>query len=224
MVVIDAFTKFTKLYPTKTTSCAEVINHLKTHFCNFSRPKIIVSDRGTAFTSADFRVFCNDNDIQHIRVATHSPQANGQVEHTNRVLGPMISKLICNEEKLYWYKLLPDIEFAINNSVHKVTGETPSRLLFGVEQRGKIIDEIQEYLENNVNQIDRDLICLCSRTAEKIEKNQKYNKAYFDKKRKPPHQYKENDYVMIRNIETSKGSSQKIIPEFKGPYKVSKIL
>lgn len=197
LVVIDAFTKFTKLYPTKTTSCTEVINHLKVHFNNFSRPKFIISDRGTAFTSADFQIFCNNNEIQHICIATHSPQANGQVERTNRVLGPMISKIICNEEKLYWFKILPDIEFAINNSIHKVTGETPSRLLFGIEQRGKIIDEIKNYLITNVNQIDRDLSQLRSRAAIKIEKNQKYNKEYFDKRRKPAHEYKKDDYVMI---------------------------
>lgn len=36
--------------------------------------------------------------------------------------------------------------------------------------------------------------------------------------------YEEGDYVMIKNIDISIGSSKKIIPEFKGPYKVSKIL
>lgn len=224
LVVIDSFTKFTKLYPTKTTSCNEVISHLMVHFSNFSRPSVIISDRGTAFTSADFQTFCKDNDIHHICVATHSPQANGQVERTNRVLGPMISKLICNNDKLYWYKILPDVEFAINNSVHKVTGETPSRLLFGVEQRGKVVDEISEHLKVNVNQVDRDLTRLRTRAADRIEKNQKYNKEYFDKRRKPAHVYMEGSYVMIRNIDTSKGASKKIIPEFKGPYKVSKIL
>lgn len=136
----------------------------------------------------------------------------------------MISKLIDNNEKIYWYKILFDVEFAINNTVHKVTGETPSKLLFGVDQRGKVIDKIQEYLEDKVTDNNRDLICLRARAAEKIIKGQKYNKKYFDKKRKPSHIYKEGDYVMIRNIETSKGVSQKIIPEFKGPYKIVRVL
>jgi len=224
LVVVDAFTKFTKLYPTKTTTTVEVINQLSIHFSNYSRPCIIVSDRGTAFTSNEFESFCRENNIRHVCVATHSPKANGQVERTNRVLGPMISKLIENDNKLYWYKVLSDVEFAINNSVHKTTNETPSKLLFGIEQRGKIVDAIREYVEINVNANDRDLIRLRERAAEKIEKSQKYTKEYFDRRRKRARIYKEGDYVMIKNIETGKGISRKIIPEFKGPYEVARVL
>lgn len=99
LVVIDSFTKFTKLYPTKTTAANEVISHMQIHFGNYSRPSVIISDRGTAFTSGEFKMFCQENNIQHICTATHSPKANGQVEHTNRMLGPMISKLTDNGEK-----------------------------------------------------------------------------------------------------------------------------
>jgi len=98
LVVIDSFTKFVKLYPTKTTKTSEAINCLNVHFANYSRPRILISDRGTAFTSSEFTSFCKDNNIQHICTATHSPQANGQVERVNRVLGPMISKLIDSSE------------------------------------------------------------------------------------------------------------------------------
>jgi len=146
------------------------------------------------------------------------------VERTNRVLGPMISKLIENDDKLYWCKILSDVEFAINNSVHKTTNEPPSKLLFGVKQRGKIVDAIQEYVETHVNTNDRDLIRLRERAAEKITKSQKYTKEYFDKRRKRARVYKIGDYVMIKNIETGKGVSQKIIPEFKGPYEVVRTL
>jgi len=58
LVVIDSFTKFVKLYPTKTTTTSEVINHLNIHFANYSRPRIVISDRGTAFTSSEFTSFC----------------------------------------------------------------------------------------------------------------------------------------------------------------------
>lgn len=224
LVVIDAFTKFVKLYPTKTTATQEVISHLQVHFSNYSRPRVIISDRGTAFTSSEFESFCEENNVQHVKSATHSPQANGQVERTNRVLGPMISKLIDNDEKVYWYKVIADIEFAINNTMHKTTKETPSKLLFGVEQRGKIVDAIREHLETSISESDRDLERLRARAANRIEQSQKYNKEYFDRRRKPAHSYKIGDYVMIKNIETAKGASHKIIPKFKGPYEVMRVL
>ena len=45
--VIDAFTKFVKLYATTSTSTDEVIKHLLSYFNNYSKPRKIVSDRGT---------------------------------------------------------------------------------------------------------------------------------------------------------------------------------
>jgi len=89
----------------------EVIDQLSIHFSNYSRPCIIISDRGTAFTSSEFESFCKENNILHVCIVTHSSKANEQVERTNRVLGPMISKLIENDNKLYWYKILSDVEF-----------------------------------------------------------------------------------------------------------------
>jgi len=89
LVVIDAFTKFTKLYATKTLTSKESIECLRQHFANYSRPHTIVSDRGTSFTSNEFEEFLKENNIRHVLIATGSPRANGQVERINRVLSPL---------------------------------------------------------------------------------------------------------------------------------------
>lgn len=78
-------------------------------------------------------------------------------------------RLIDNDGKIYSYKILFDVEFAINNTIHKVTGETPSKLLFGVGQKGKIIDKIQEYLEADVTNNNRDLNRIRVRAAERTK-------------------------------------------------------
>lgn len=41
-VIIDAFTKFVKLFATKTTNSKEVINCLTQYFNDYSRPKILI--------------------------------------------------------------------------------------------------------------------------------------------------------------------------------------
>ena len=46
----------------------------------------------------------------------------------------------------------------------------------------------------------------------------------FNSKRKVAQVYKEGDYVMIRNIDTTAGANKKLIPKFKGPYVVKKVL
>ena len=100
---------------------------------------MIVSDRGSAFTSEEFSSFVNEYDAQHIKIATGSPQANGKIERVNRVLNSMLSKLTDIDAQKKWYKVLGDAEYAINNTINKSTGETTSRLLFGVEQRRKVV-------------------------------------------------------------------------------------
>lgn len=131
--VIDAFTKFVKFYDVKSTKSCEVVNKLKDYFNHYSRPIRIVSDRGAAFTSNEFEKFVRENNITHIKIATGSPKANGQIERVNRDLTPMLSKL--TEFKNKWCKQLSEVEFAINNSFCRSINTSPSKLLFGVNQR-----------------------------------------------------------------------------------------
>jgi len=148
LVIVDAFTKYVKFYAVKTTATRETIRCLKEYFNAYSRPKILISDRGTSFTSSEFEEFMSEMNIKHIKIATDSPQANGQVERYNRILAPAIGKLYDGKD---WHKALSEIEFTVNNTKNKATGETPSKLLFGIEQRGQIVDALREYVLEHID-------------------------------------------------------------------------
>ncbi|XP_015433584.1 PREDICTED: uncharacterized protein K02A2.6-like [Dufourea novaeangliae] len=224
LVIIDAFTKFVKLYATKTTNSREAVECLKQYFDYYSKPKILISDRGSAFTSSEFLSFVNEYEIKHIKIATGSPQANGQVERVNRVVNESLSKLTDKEVGVAWYKNLSKVEHAINNTISKATGETPSKLLFGIKQNGQVEDEIREFLEQNINIEERNLENRRKTASEKIVKGQEYNKKQYDKRHKNMRKYKTGDWVMIRNFDSTAGASKKLMPQFKGPYKIVKEL
>lgn len=97
-----------------------------------------------------------------------TPQSNGQAERIDRVLVPMLSKLVNKEEDQSWHKILPQIEHALNNTLSKSTSETPSRLLVGIDQHNSVDDLVKEYLNTNVNVGDRDLIDIRAKFSEKI--------------------------------------------------------
>lgn len=78
--VVDAFSKFVWLYPTKTLNCNEVLKNLEWQSEIFGNPKRIVSDRGSAFTSSDFEDYCRVEKIDHVKITTGVPRGNGQVE------------------------------------------------------------------------------------------------------------------------------------------------
>lgn len=73
LAIIDAFTKFVWLFPTKSTTTEETIKCLIGLFDLFGFPERIISDRGTSFTSKIFAKFLNDNKIKHSMTAVASP-------------------------------------------------------------------------------------------------------------------------------------------------------
>ena len=87
--------------------------------------------------------------MEHVKVATVSPQANGQVERVNRTLKVMLAKITEPTMHADWCKLLDRAEYAVNNSIHSSTGERPSRLLFGVQQRGCEKDALTVYISDS---------------------------------------------------------------------------
>jgi len=182
---------------------------------------VIVSDRGTAFTSKDFEEFLKTHNIKHIKVATGSPQANGQVERINRCLGPMLAKLTSAGTEKTLNNVLPEIEFALNNTSHKSTGTTASELLFGVSQRGVVIDFLKEELDE-WNQ-ERNLIEIRNNASNKIINSQKYNEQIKNKGRIIK-KFKKGDYVVLKNFVSVPGACKKVIPKYKGPYKVDEAL
>jgi len=169
LTIIDSFTKHVKLYATKTTSSSETIRYLIDYFRNYSRPRVIVSDRGSTFTAQEFQKFLKEHNVQHILVATGSPQANGQVKRIHRALTPMLSKLTDDNNSKYWYRVLPEVEFALNNTINKSTGETPSTLLFECKQRGNVVDKLVDYIHDLKDLNDRNLVSIRATASAKIE-------------------------------------------------------
>ena len=176
------------------------------------------------FYISEFEEFLNDYNIQHVKIAIASPQANGQAERYNRTILPMIAKL-ADERNTPWHNTIKDVEFACNNTVSKTTNECPSMLLFGVHQRGRIIDELRDALEINEQiNVFRDLSSVREKANKQIQKDQDVNKRLYDRKHKTAKKYQIGDKVMIRNFDNSPGVSQKMIPKFKGPHQIDRIL
>ncbi|XP_065362090.1 uncharacterized protein LOC135955660 [Calliphora vicina] len=176
--------------------------------------------------NSDFHVdFVLKNNIQHIKVAVASPQANGQVERVNRVIKGILSKISNPIDHADWSLKLSQVEYAINNTVHSSTKDTPSKLLFGVKQRGTIIDTLTEYLDDKVETQDgRDLVSQRLRALDEIERSQKHNENYFYKRHVPAKQYSVGDYVVVMNTDNTVGKNKKFIEKYRGPLIVEKVL
>lgn len=224
LLIIDAFTKFTKLYATNTTNTKESCTALQQYFDQYSRPRCVISDRGTAFSSNECQEFLKARNIKHIMNATASPQANGQVERVNRILTPLMAKSCEKFRHVDWPSTLRKAEFVLNNTVHTTTKQIPSVLLFGIAQRGEIIDELAEFLDERVNAVDRNLENLRNLASQNIIKSQEANLNQFLKRNTPAETFEKGDYVAIKHKCTTPGVNKKLEPKFRGPYVVDAVL
>ncbi|UYV83847.1 hypothetical protein LAZ67_X000402 [Cordylochernes scorpioides] len=205
LVITDGFTKFTWIYPTKTTRTSEVIQKLESQQQIFGNPRRIITDQGTAFTSNDFKEYCKVESIEHCCITTG-------VERINRTIVSVLTKLsIDNPQE--WHKHVRKLQKALNSTHQRSIRMSPFELLVGVKMRKeedlRLLEMIEEELALTFDE-ERDQ----KRKAAKQEilKIQEENRNTFNKKRK-------------RHLRPSCHSedSSKLYPKYIGPYKVIKI-
>lgn len=218
--IIDGFSKFVWLYPTKSLTSEEVIKKLEEQKKCFGNPKRIISDRGTAFTSGGFKKYCEEENIEHILTTTGVPRGNGQVERLNRIIINVLTKYAYNSPAK-WFQHVGEVQQNINSSLQRAIQKTPYAVMFGIRMKKKddvnLQNLIEEEMIENLTQ-SRDLIRLEAR--EQIRKIQEENKKSYNKKRKPERLYKEGDLVAIKR--TQFGVGQKLANAYLGPYEVTK--
>ncbi|KAL0463347.1 UNVERIFIED_CONTAM: hypothetical protein Slati_0222300 [Sesamum latifolium] len=87
LVAIDYFTKWVKVEPLAHIIEGEVIKFIwKNIVCHFGIPREIISDNGRQFQGRRIQEWCQGLHIRQKFTTVAHPQANGQVEVTNRIL------------------------------------------------------------------------------------------------------------------------------------------
>lgn len=139
------------------------------------------------------------------------------------MITPMLGKLSKPISHADWSHKLLQVEYVLNNSVHSTTKKTPSDMLFGVRQRGEVVDELTEYLDEKLSR-SSNLQEIRNEATKAIDKSQKYATDRALMKNKPAKKYQVGDYVVILNVDTTVGKNKKFIPKYRGPYVVHKEL
>ena len=91
--------------------------------CKYGIPRVLVSDNGKEFDNCTFREFCSELGIKNHYSSPAHPQANGQVEVTNRFLLKII-KTRLEEAKDIWPDKLPSVLWAYYTTARTPTRET----------------------------------------------------------------------------------------------------
>lgn len=221
LTLVDAFTKFVWLFPTKGVTAVETVDKLRIHQQAFGNPDRIITDKGVAFTGQVFREYCEAENIRHITTTTGVPRGNGQVERIHRIIKAVLTKL-CIEDDTQWYRHVSSVQRAINSTYQRSVGTSPYELLIGTKMRQKedlnILSMIKEESREEYVQDRRELR---ERAKVQILRIQEENRRSYNRKRKESAKYSIGDRVAIKR--TQFGTRMKLKPEYLGPYEVSKV-
>lgn len=131
-VVLDVFTKFVLLFPTRNSKAKTVLKLLEEEvFLIFGSPKVLVSDNGSQFDAKAFRKYLKQNGVSHFKNARHHAQ-NNPAERVNRVAISAVVSYVGQDHR-DWDKEIRKIACALRTSVHESTGVTPYKANFGRE-------------------------------------------------------------------------------------------
>jgi transposase InsO family protein len=135
LVVVDRFTKIALFIPTTTTlTAAELAKLLYEHVeCRFGTPLGMVSDRDSLLTSHFWVELSKARQAKQRLSTAYHPQTDGQSERTHQTVQHYL-RSYCGEEQ-QWAVLLPEAEFAYNNSIHSTIGVSPFEALYGYQPR-----------------------------------------------------------------------------------------
>uniref|UniRef100_A0A2N9I2W9 Uncharacterized protein n=1 Tax=Fagus sylvatica TaxID=28930 RepID=A0A2N9I2W9_FAGSY len=232
VVAIDYFTKWVEAEPLATITERNIQNFVwKTVICRFGIPRVLVSDNGKQFDNPRFRQFSQELGIHNHYSSPGHPQANGQVEVTNRSLLKLIKTRLEGAKGL-WPEELPSILWAYRTTVRIPTGETPFRMTFGSEAVVPVEIGLTSFRtlaydgQKNEEQLrlNLDLIDEVRETAEARMKRYQEKMARHYNSRVKPRQLSIGDLVLRKvTLATRNPSEGKLGPNWEGPYKVVEV-
>ncbi|KAL0399983.1 UNVERIFIED_CONTAM: hypothetical protein Sradi_2341600 [Sesamum radiatum] len=133
LVAVDYFTKWVEAEPMARITEGEVMKFIwKNIICCFGIPREIISDNGRQFQCRKIQEWCQGLCIKQRFTTVAHPQANGQVEVTNRILVQGIKRRL-ERAGGNWAEELTSVLWAYRTTPRGSTGESPFSLVYGTE-------------------------------------------------------------------------------------------
>lgn len=209
LVLVDTFSKFVKLYPTKRTNGETVVNVLRKYEHELGNPKNLIVDNATYFHGKHFTKYCQRKSIQIRYTSIRHPNSNPAERYIRELIKYL--RIVVQDEHRNWENHIQHIEAHMNN-MPSSNNETPiwvmkkqfpeRRWQFCSEKKhNDMVDIINEQIRRNAERY-------CRRMAKQNKKKTKFE---------------QGDLVIVRSLkvaDTKNHKCAKLILPFKGPYEV----
>ena len=129
LTVIDVYSRYAASIPMTNKTGATTARHFKTICQLWSLDKygsVVSSDRGSEFIAPETQAVLQEFGLKHVMSKAWKSQAQGIVERYQQNLRSSIGKWRSATGRSDWSRVLPDLVFSYNASVHSTIGVEPS--------------------------------------------------------------------------------------------------
>ncbi|CAK1591364.1 unnamed protein product [Parnassius mnemosyne] len=133
LVIIDAYSKWPEAYIMNKITAQKTIEVFKSIFVRYGYPLHLVTDNGPTWTSEEFKNFCKIVGVNQTFTPTYYPPTNGLAERFVESFKSHVVKIVESGHTVEYACNL--FLFDYRNTVHKTTGKSPAKLMFGRELR-----------------------------------------------------------------------------------------
>lgn len=222
LVIVDAFTKYSLLYPIYRQDATELKRVITQAVSLFGVPKLMVTDKGRMFEARDFVSFIEELgcDLHYITPEMH--HANGQVERYVRTVLNML-RIETGNRTSTWSDVLWKLQLVLNITKQKTTQASPLNLMIGTEATTPVLRALVRDVAIEESAPNREALreITRSRARRLLEDNQVHQDERVNQKRHPPRKFNVNDLVFVIKSSQSTG---KLDAGMRGPYRVTKAL
>ena len=225
-VMIDAFSRYTRLFPLESINSQEVLKAFNSWIADFGCPSEIVSDNASYFVSELTKSFVDFAKIKHSTIHPYSHEENGLVERANQEVIRHLTAIIADEDvRKNFPAYLPFIQRIINSQVNSRTSVSPTQMIFG-NAINHDSHFLSEPLQNDLDKSAREYMSNMLQVQQKIifiaQQSQEQNDTHYIIAQENKGNYKQthfpiNSYVLVE-YETRKDS--KLHTKRHGPYRV----
>ena len=231
LVIIDAFSRWVELYPTKTTTAVESASCIFQHFGRFGNAEVVHTDRGTAFHNELIEELLRMSGTEQSLTTANSSEENGIVERANQeVLRHLNAILFDSRVHDKWsFEQLPMVQRIMNTVEKTSTGVTPAQLILNNYKSlsSQILQSQRVMYPPDTTRPDHQ-IALSDRMDEWISRQTTLITVARDKQSQTDFhslveydanitEYPVNSYVLFT---PPVGRGDKLLPKHRGPYQV----
>lgn len=199
LVCTDYVTKWVEAKALPFSNEKYVVNFIfEDIFTCFDIPREIVTNQGFQFTSNMVEGLVEEYNIKHRKSTPDHPQANGQVESTNKVIEGILTKIV-HLHRRDWAERLPEALLAYTTTWRNTTRHTPYEIFYGkqvlfpiefqirtlkmVAQLGLDLSKAQKHRLEKLNELDEIRQEAVQKTSIVQQQRAKWHDKYIKDKR-----------------------------------------